>query len=67
MRTLKEARTDKGIKQAAIANAIGISRQTYAKYENSPDMMPVGKAIAACNYIGVNLEDVFFGSEGKLN
>lgn len=67
MRTLKQARNDKGIKQIAVANAIGITRQTYAKYEKNPSLMTVGQAMAACNFIGVKMEDVFFGPEGKFN
>lgn len=67
MRTLKEARNDKGVKQCAIANAIGISRQTYSKYEKDPSLMTVGQAIAACNFLGVEMEDIFFGPEGKFN
>lgn len=67
MRTLKQARSDKGIKQVAVANAIGITRQTYAKYEKDPSLMTVAQAMAACSFIGVKMEDVFFGQEGKFN
>lgn len=67
MRTLKQARNDKGIKQIAIAKAIGTTRQTYAKYEKDPSIMTVGQAMAACDFIGVKIEDIFFGPEGKFN
>lgn len=65
MQTLKEAREAKGIKQLAVANALNVTRQTYAKYEEKPHLMPVGKAEAACSFIGVELSDIFFGSSVK--
>ena len=65
MQTLKEAREAKGIKQLAVANALNVTRQTYAKYEDKPYLMPVGKAEAACSFIGVELSDIFFGSSVK--
>lgn len=65
MQTLKEAREAKGIKQLAVANALNVTRQTYAKYEDKPHLMPVGKAEAACSFIGVDISDIFFGSGVK--
>ena len=65
MQTLKEAREAKGIKQLAVANALNVTRQTYAKYEEKPHLMPVGKAEAACSFIGVSISDTFFGSNVK--
>ena len=56
-----------GVKQYAIANAIGVSRQTYSKYEKDPSQMTVGQAISVCNFLGVKMDDVFFGPEGKFN
>ena len=63
MITLKEAREAKGIKQVAVADALNISRQTYAKYEDKPEFMPLGKAKAACFFIGVNLNDICFDAD----
>ena len=36
MLTLKEARESRGIKQIAVADALNVTRQTYAKYEDEP-------------------------------
>lgn len=36
MKTLREAREERGIKQIAVANHLKIARQTYAKYEDNP-------------------------------
>lgn len=62
MKTLKEAREEKGIKQAAVADAIHITRQTYAKYEDNPRIMTVEQAKAACDFIGCDFADIFFGN-----
>lgn len=65
MITLKEAREAKGIKQKAVAEALGITRQTYANYENNPRNMTVGQAEEACAFIGCNIADIFFGCNTK--
>ena len=66
MQTLKEARESRGIKQLAVADALDISRQTYAKYEENPDSMTVLQAKAACEFIGCDIGDIFFGSSASL-
>lgn len=63
MQTLREAREERGIKQIAVANALKITRQTYAKYEENPRSMPVYQAEAACEFIGCDISQIFFGSE----
>ncbi len=59
MITLKEAREARGIKQKAVAEALRISRQTYAKYEDNPREMPVYQAEAACDFIGCSICEIF--------
>lgn len=61
MQTLREARESKGIKQVAVANALKIARQTYAKYESDPQLMTVAQAQAACDFIQCDINDIFFG------
>lgn len=63
MQTLKEAREKRGIKQNAVADALNITRQTYAKYEDNPRIMPIYQAEAACEFIGVELDEIFFSKE----
>mgnify|MGYP002626054666 CR=1 FL=1 len=63
MKTLREAREERGIKQMAVADALHVTRQTYAKYEDNPRSMPVFQAEAACSFIGCNINDIFFGEE----
>lgn len=62
MLTLREAREARGIKQIAVADALKVTRQTYAKYEDNPRVMPVYQAQAACDFIGCDIADIFFGS-----
>ena len=63
MQTLKEARIARGIRQNAVANALKVTRQTYAKYEDKPYLMPVYQAKAACSFIGCDMDEIYFGSD----
>ena len=60
MQTLKDAREQRGIKLEAVAKAIQVTRQTYAKYEKEPWKMPVQRAQNACAFIGVPMDEIFF-------
>lgn len=62
MQTLKEVREKRGIKQNAVADALKISRQTYAKYEKDPRLMTISQAEAACKFIDCDLNEIFFGA-----
>ena len=62
MQTLKEAREVRGIKQKAVADALNITRQTYARYEENPRIMPIYQAEAACQFIGCDIGQIFFGN-----
>lgn len=61
MDTLKEARERRGIRQNAVADAIGVTRQTYAAYEKDPRNMSILHAKAACKFIGCDINEIFFG------
>lgn len=65
MQTLKEVRESKGIKLTAVANHLGISRQTYRLYERDPSRMSISQAVSACEFIGVSPSKIFFELEGK--
>lgn len=56
---LKAIRESKGIKAGTVAQHIGVSRQTYSKYEASPENMTIAQARAVCDFIGVELDDIF--------
>lgn len=59
MKTLKEVREAKGVKQLAVANYLGISRQTYAAYEQNQDQMSIEQARAVCKFLGCRVVDIF--------
>ena len=65
METLEQARKRRGITQKAVADAIGVSRQTYATYERYPRTMRIEAARAACDFIGCDISDIFFGDNVK--
>lgn len=59
MKTIEQARIDKGISITAIAKHLGVSRHTYRAYEKNQDSMSIGKARAACEFIGVPIDEIF--------
>lgn len=62
MKSLKEVRESKGVKQLAVANHLGVSRQTYSSYESHPESMSVEQARAVCEFLHVSVTDIFFSS-----
>ena len=68
MKTLREAREEKGIKQLAVASHLKIARQNYARYEDNPRDMPIYLVEGACDFIGYNPGEFFlFRQYVKLN
>lgn len=63
MQTLREIRESRGVKQVAIAEHLGIARQTYASYEENPRSMTVGQALAVCAFLHCKLSDIFLPCE----
>ena len=62
MSALKEAREARGVSQTAVANHLGIARQTYAKYEADPGQVSIEQARAICKFLHCPLE-IFFAKE----
>lgn len=60
MGTLKEFREQKGVKQTSVAQHLGVTRQTYANYEDNQESMSIGQARAVCDFLGVPVEQIFF-------
>lgn len=58
MRSLKELRDEKGITQEAIARYLGITRQTYAKYEQEPEKLTIDQAIVLCDILGCDFDSL---------
>lgn len=65
MQTLKELREDRGVTQKAVANHLGVSRQTYNRYENNQERMTIQQAKAACDFLHVDIADIFLPAEVK--
>ncbi len=63
MQTLREIRESRGVKQVAIAEHLGIARQTYASYEENPRSMTVDQALAVCAFLHCKLSDIFLLGE----
>lgn len=65
MKTLKEFRESKGVKQIAVAKHLGVSRATYAKYEKSQGAMSFDQARAVCEFLGCSVGDIFLPEDVK--
>ena len=63
MQTLREIRESRGVKQVAIAERLGVARQTYASYEENPRSMTVDQALAVCAFLHCKLSDIFLLGE----
>ncbi|MCI1934736.1 MAG: helix-turn-helix domain-containing protein [Atopobiaceae bacterium] len=59
MKTLKAYRESKGIKLQAVADHLGITRQTYSSYENNQNAMSIEQAKAVCEFLGCTVTDIF--------
>lgn len=57
-KSLKEIREEKGITQEAIARYLGITRQTYAKYEQEPQKLTINQAIVLCDILGCGFDSL---------
>lgn len=60
MLTLKEWRRAKGVSMEKLAEHLGVSVSTVSNWENKGQKIPVDMAILACDYLGVNINDVIF-------
>ena len=56
---IEQIRKSKGVKLQAVANAVGVSRQTYSRYEKNPDLLTYGQARAIADFLGVKVSDIF--------
>ncbi|MEE1158646.1 MAG: helix-turn-helix transcriptional regulator [Atopobiaceae bacterium] len=58
MRSLKELRDRKGMTQETIARYLGITRQTYAKYEQEPEKLTIDQAIVLCDILDCDFDSL---------
>ncbi len=59
--TIKEARKKARYTQEQAAELLGMSRPTYNKIENNPDIASIEDAKAIAALFEVKVEDIFFG------
>lgn len=65
MRTLREIREQKGVTKAAMIRHLGISKPTYDDYESNPESMRIETAKQVADFLGVDLQDIFFASNSN--
>jgi putative transcriptional regulator len=57
--TVRERRTAKGLSQAELGAAVGVSRQTINSIETGKYLPSLPLAIGLARYFGTTVEDVF--------
>lgn len=65
MKSIREVRESKGVSKIAVARYLGISRPCYDGYENDPSSMRIETAKRLAEFLGVDVQDIFFVSGSK--
>lgn len=60
---MKQARTEKGLSQEALAAAVGVSRQTINAIEKGDYNPTIRLCISICRVLGLTLNDLFWDPE----
>ena len=60
---LEEIRKERGIKQEALAEALGVSRQTIGSLENGRYNPSILLAFKIARYFGLTIEEIFIYEE----
>ena len=60
---MKQARTEKGLSQQALADALGVSRQTINAIEKGDYNPTIKLCIGICRALGLTLNDLFWEEE----
>ena len=60
---MKQARTEKGLSQEALAAAVGVSRQTINAIEKGDYNPTIRLCISICRVLGLTLNDLFWEEE----
>lgn len=62
METLKSMREKRGVSQKAVAEHLGISRQTYSRYEEDQEKMTIEQAKCVCAFLNCDIAEIFLPS-----
>lgn len=65
--TLKQARLVREMTQEQVAEILGVHVQTYRRIEQEPDEATIGQAKRISKELGLNYNEIFFGSDSSLN
>ena len=60
---MKQARSEKGLSQQALADALGVSRQTINAIEKGDYNPTIKLCIGICRVLGLTLNDLFWEDE----
>ena len=60
---MKKARSEKGLSQQALADALGVSRQTINAIEKGDYNPTIKLCIGICKILGLTLNDLFWEEE----
>jgi putative transcriptional regulator len=58
---VRRRRTEQGLSQAALGQALGVSRQTINAIEKGRYLPSLPLAIALARHFGTSVEEMFFG------
>ena len=56
---LRELRERRGKTQREIAEYLGVSRLTYARYEQDPDRLSIAQAELLCRLLKCSIDSIF--------
>jgi transcriptional regulator with XRE-family HTH domain len=56
---LRAVRTEKGLSQAALGEAVGVSFQQIQKYERATNRISASTLFAICQFLGYPIEKMF--------
>ena len=62
---MKKARSEKGLSQQALADALGVSRQTINAIEKGDYNPTIKLCIGICRVLGLTLNDLFWEEDPK--
>ena len=62
---MKKARSEKGLSQQALADALGVSRQTINAIEKGDYNPTIKLCIGICRVLGLTLNDLFWEDENE--
>ena len=60
---LKDARKAERYTQQQVADYLGVSRPTYQKYEENPELVTIEDAKKLARLFKVHPQDIFFGQD----